>query len=149
MHLISIPFPWTMESRGLFRKLLRARRYSDAEELARSPDMRGLGEVYKLIKRSSLYAEHIRARRIGMPTAGSAIRAEGAVQYMAAVGGSAPYPGCPSGDSKTGFRNEKRDAKFRSRLLAALPAMTNVDLEGPFGTLVSQVAALTSAFAHR
>src|SRR3954449_6654872 len=144
-HLAAV---WGRVSVRLARERPCTLRQHDAGQHARGPDVDSTAQVDRLVERAALDADH---RVIGstlVPDAAAAVRAEGAVQAPAGVGGARPEAGRAAGEPQGLARHGDRDAKGRGRLLAALPAVADVDRQGLAGEGVADGTALAAALAE-
>ena len=103
------------------------------------------GDGGRLVEGPALDAEgRLGALRILVPQARAATWAEGEFDPVAAVGRAGPEIGLALGHAKPGLGNNDRNAEGRRRLLAALPAMADINLDGFLGAFVTHFAALAA-----
>src|SRR3954453_18385019 len=121
----------------------------EAGQHARGPDMDSTAQVDRLVERAALDAENRVVGNALVPDAAAAVRAEGAVQAPARVGGAGPKAGRAAGEPQCLARHGDRDAEGRGRLLAALAAVADVDRQGLAGEGVADGTALAAALAGR
>src|SRR5579859_2551502 len=115
-----------------------------SRELPRSPYMHPFGEIERPVQRSTFDADRICAGAL-MPDARPALGAELAIEHAAAVRRPRPIVGLAGRQSKAASRNDKRHAEGRGRLLAAFPAVADVERFRRGSDFIAHGAALAAA----
>src|SRR5215469_15046356 len=94
----------------LFGKLACMLRDQHAGQLARGPDMNGLGQVERLVDRAALHAQGRPVRVSLMPDARAAARAKGAMDRVPAIGLARPALRRSLGDTEILAPDDQGDA---------------------------------------